>query len=139
MSTVAESAEVAREEAVRAGHRYAETWGRRYRAWIAEGGTKVDMDPHEAMDAANECAHGWLPFDRKRDCFCWGEPRVKRTPDLMTTLKAKERPMTNPTPVKRKRGTSQEPPLLVRMIAELDAEIQRLTVARDRLKEVAER
>ena len=137
MSAVAESAEVAREAAIRAGHRYATKFVDVYRTWLEAGGTASAglLDPHEAMDAANECEHGWLPHDHKRDCFCWGKPRVKPTPDLITTLKAKERPMTTATPVKR--GTSETPSLLTKIVADLDAEIERLTKARDALKELA--
>lgn len=74
------SAEVAREDAIRAAHRRAAHNAAYYREWMADGAHKSGrVDPMEAMDAAHECGHGWLPHDHLRDCSCWGPPRVTTT------------------------------------------------------------
>jgi hypothetical protein len=50
--------------------RIAREAGENYRQWLADGAH--GMDPLEARDPANECAHGNLPLDRVITCECWG-------------------------------------------------------------------
>lgn len=82
--------------------------------------------------ADNECRHMNLPIDPHLDCDCFagiGVPaKVRRTPDLMTTLKTKP---------KRKPKAAPKPSVLTNVIGDLDREIIRLTTARDELRKLA--
>jgi hypothetical protein len=121
------SPEVAREAAIRAGQRYATNFAARYRGWLAAGGPITGIDPHELLDAANECEHGWLAHDRRRWCECFGPARAPK-PQPNTP---EERPMPKLTKV------YADTSLLAKVLADLDREIGRLQAARDALAAVA--
>lgn len=126
----------ARDAAIRAAHAgYAEKFARLYQEWVENGAKGADL--HDLMDPANECSHGRLPLDRNQVCRCWGQ-----APTLMTgppyIPQAKERPMPEKTPRKRHLTPvptlEPAPPVLAKVLADIEAEIARLERARALLR-----
>lgn len=131
------------------------------------GAVLEHMDPIEQHDAAWECPHGRLSSDRKQTCDCYGRRNVFDAPDLMSTLTPKEFPMPEapygykadgsprkrpaPAPASLEKAraakaakaktkaavTGTPSPFLLKVVGDVEAEIARLTEARDELVKAA--